>query len=328
MNKTKKNFFSTTPSVVKRSTVAILCMLLMGLNLSSFAQESFPTSNDIWNESVEGHCRLFGLLGDTVINDVIYSKLYQFADTVLLEANIYKDQHTKGYIGAIRNEGQKVFFKPAIWEHFDILLYDFGAKVGDTVWHNAWIPPYNGYYIDFEVCLDCYSIVSSITIDENNQKIYRVNCPYPPYLSWHDRWYEGIGSDKGVLFSLQSSYPDYWSMEDFKLNCFKHNNTVKYLDNPKCNKCFCTATSIIENSYSDMIKIFPNPTKDIINIDIPENINIKSISIYSIDGKLVKKNKYLYNSGQLDINKLNIGSYILNIEIDNNNNFSKIIIKN
>ena len=31
MNKIKKNFFQTTPSVVKRSTAAMLCTLLMGL---------------------------------------------------------------------------------------------------------------------------------------------------------------------------------------------------------------------------------------------------------------------------------------------------------
>ena len=84
--------------------------------------------------------------------------------------------------------------------------------------------------------------------------------------------------------------------------------------------------NIGEFGISEQISIYPNPTKDILNIDIPENINIKSISIYSMDGTLVKRNKYFYNSEQLNISKLNAGSYILNIETDNTN-FSKIIIK-
>jgi hypothetical protein len=71
---------------------------------SSFAQNYFPTSNAIWNESILNYNSYYGLLGDTLINDMNYSKLYQFSDTVLSIENIQK------YIGAIRNEGQKVFF--------------------------------------------------------------------------------------------------------------------------------------------------------------------------------------------------------------------------
>ena len=83
----------------------LIIILFTILSISSYAQESFPTSNAIWNESVEGHYSTYGLLGDTIINDVLYSKLYEFSDTLLSEVNI------KNYIGAFRNEGKKVWFK-------------------------------------------------------------------------------------------------------------------------------------------------------------------------------------------------------------------------
>jgi len=109
----------------------------------------FPTSNAIWNESVERRSRYYGLLGDTIINEKLYSKLYQFSDTVLLYDKI------KGCVGALRNEVQKVFFKPGYTPSPEILLYDFGAKVGDTVWHNAKMV-YDEYYHDYyiEYCSD------------------------------------------------------------------------------------------------------------------------------------------------------------------------------
>ena len=82
----------------------------------------------------------------------------------------------------------------------------------------------------------------------------------------------------------------------------------------------------IQEKAIETIHIFPNPTNGVFNISIPENINIKSISIYSIDGKLIDKNNYSFVRKHLDISGLEAGSYIINIETENNS-FNKIIIK-
>jgi hypothetical protein len=88
-----------------------------------------------------------------------------------------------------------------------------------------------------------------------------------------------------------------------------------------------TKTGILENKLLKNISIYPNPITDILNIDIPKNINVKSINIYSIDGKIIEKNMYSFKSEQLNISKLATGSYVLNIETDKGD-FSQIIIKN
>jgi hypothetical protein len=73
--------------------------------------------------------------------------------------------------------------------------------------------------------------------------------------------------------------------------------------------------------------IYPNPTTGILNIEVTESIAIKSISIYNVEGKLIKKNKYFINSQQLDISNFKKGNYIINIETDKGN-FNQIIVKN
>jgi len=281
---------------------------------NAFAQNSFPTSNAIWNESVRGVCSIYGLFGDTTINKLSYNKLYLLSDTLLVTENLQR------YMGGLRNEGKKVWFKPADWTYPDILLYDFGVSVGDTVWHNAAI---NYWHIDIDS--NSFSVILSITT-LNNRKKYNIYCPSRNW--WNNEWIEGIGSYRGLLNSLMPNYPLFWSFTDFTLHCFKHNDTVKYPNYYPCN-CFCPTQVRISDKelHSDFICIYPNVAKDILNVQITERCNIESIFIYGIDGKLVEKyGTYQNNLIQLNVSNLKKGNYIININT-NNGIFSKLIIK-
>jgi len=282
-------------------------ILAMCIVTSVFAQNSFPTSNAIWNESVEGRSRYYGLLGDTIINEKLYSKLYQFSDTVLLYDKI------KGYVGALRNEVQKVFFKPGYTPYPEILLYDFGAKVGDTVWHNAkmvYDEYYHDYYIEYCSDNDCYSVIYEITDD-------RTYYTYSPIPMWDiGVWKEGIGSDNGLLLSIGVSFPMCMSFNDFNLNCFKHNDTVKYLWNPKCNQCFCPTVNMKEHLDYDFINVFPNPNIGNFRIKC-SNFRIDDIEIFDIIGtKLEAKSMMQIAEDEIiiDISHLQSGMYFLKIE--------------
>jgi hypothetical protein len=300
----------------------LIIILAMCIATNVLAQNSFPTENAIWNERIKGNYRIFGLLGDTTFNGITYSKLYLLADTIIPE-----ESGGLWCVGGFRNEGQKVFFKPVNWEYPDILFYDFGAEVGDTIWHNAWMPlpsyGYQYYYQEFEPHSNCYSIVYHIT-ETNGQKIYDVYSSVPG-LDWDNRWYEGIGSEKGILFSLPASYLMYWDPnEDFQLNCFKHNDIVKFLNNPKCNKCFCPFVNIKEETKNtENIKIYPNPTNSQLTIK-NERLGIVALEVKILDltGKIVFKEKVM-NNANIDVSYLQAGIYFLEI----NNQTTKIIIK-
>ncbi|MBW7868687.1 MAG: T9SS type A sorting domain-containing protein [Brumimicrobium sp.] len=77
---------------------------------------------------------------------------------------------------------------------------------------------------------------------------------------------------------------------------------------------FISATSNITLEDNQAILIYPNPTKDYLNISIQNEI-ITGVEIYSADGKLVKK----YEEG--DLTKLNVqhltaGNYIISIKMN------------
>lgn len=83
------------------------------------------------------------------------------------------------------------------------------------------------------------------------------------------------------------------------------------------------STLSINELTNNPISLYPNPAKDIINIDLPNSyINFTS-EIFSITGQLVLKSK---NESQLDISKLNSGMYILRISTENGL-FTKRLIK-
>ena len=314
-----------------------LTFLVLALCSCSFAQNSFPTSNAIWYIENRYHgfgfgssrSFLYGLIGETsfTINDTAYtySKLCLISDTILSEESI------KGYIGGFRNEGQKVFFnfleqyyldEDSLEYSPDILLFDFGAEVGDTVWHNGVVAcQENGLYRFLGY--DDYKYTIIYAIDTING-IKRVN---------YD-WLEGIGGKAGFFehIVVPTVGPGY--LPD-KLECFKYNGIVVYPNyiypEKWCHTCPCSGVVGVENfenfDNNIGINIFPNPTKDVLNVDIPKDVNVKSIAIYSIDGSLIEKNRYPLLSGQLNIGKLKNGTYIIHIETEKGC-FSKKVTKN
>ncbi|SHN07109.1 DUF1501 domain-containing protein [Flavobacterium xinjiangense] len=80
-----------------------------------------------------------------------------------------------------------------------------------------------------------------------------------------------------------------------------------------------------KNSYE--VIVYPNPTSELITINSPNNNDIYSISIYSIDGKFIGKYKNPLSTSQLSINVENLATGFYNLKIETaNGNFSKKII--
>ncbi len=94
-------------------TILIILFFSIPVFGSSQNYYSFPDSNAIWNHYFEiGESKSFnnttkyysyGLMGDTIINSINYSKLYEFSDTVFtLSAE---------YLGGLREDTlRKVYY--------------------------------------------------------------------------------------------------------------------------------------------------------------------------------------------------------------------------
>jgi len=62
------------------------------------------------------------------------------------------------------------------------------------------------------------------------------------------------------------------------------------------------------------IKVFPNPTKNIIKLEVSQGVLIKKIQLYNIQGKLIKS--YKKNNRELMVCDVSVGNYILKIKTD------------
>ena len=234
---------------MKKPLTILVSIILVGLNLQMQPQNVFPTKDAIWNiqlSSIYGSrdYQYYGLTGDTIINDTIYSKLYLLNDTTLII------DHNDVYIGGFRQEEGKVWFRP----HFpnlqypiETILYDFSKNVGDTIWHN--LIDYGEWFMNKNIAASViYSIIDDNGIRTYKTEQYLVDANNNLYHSFGlDSWMEGVGSVENGLFFFLVNYP-MSAFYFYKLACFKQDDKVIYLDNSQCNKCFCYQVGRINES--------------------------------------------------------------------------------
>jgi len=95
--------------------------------------------------------------------------------------------------------------------------------------------------------------------------------------------------------------------------------------NPNFNNCSTNSLNDVNNNAK--IKVYPNPTNDIVIIEFPENLIIDSFKIFDIKGSLIRI-YHVKEKSKIEITNLEKGIYIYSVTTENNNNFSgKIIIK-
>lgn len=84
------------------------------------------------------------------------------------------------------------------------------------------------------------------------------------------------------------------------------------------------ATGIKDIDLQGLLKLYPNPASDKINLDIPSNLNILKIRLIDIQGKesILKANENCIN-----IEMIAAGSYILDIELSNKKHITGKFIK-
>jgi hypothetical protein len=294
-------------------------ILLIINNFTVFGQTGFPDSNAIWSINIigsDGKSKdqvLYGLKGDTLIRDTLYNKLYLLSDTTLENKNL------KEYLGGFRQESLKVWFKPQNWTYTNILLYDFSASVGDTIWHNSYLHLF-AYSHSHEFTInETFDVIQNISV-ENGEKKYTLLALKPV----SDEWYSGFGSVLG-LFGPIISYP--LTGDIYKLGCFKQNDIVKYKNNLICTKCFyCGSTGIaVEKNDSDLISVFPNPAQSYLTIKIDMPYSKIRVEIIDEKGSEIYSKESLENPIRLEVKSR--GIYFIKLTIDNNMIMKKLIIE-
>ena len=292
-----------------------LIILVTCITTGVFAQNEFPTSNAIWNYKVWASSIYppwqsernvyYTICGDTIINEIVYNKLYTNYDTIICGENLGK------FLGGIRQNGQKTYFIP-IEFGTEILLYDFGVSIGDTILFNYgfcydfWNHHNNHHYF-YEH--HNRSIVSNIEIENGIKRIYLEDEGYSI-----DTWAESIGGLNGLFQKGEQPLNGY--SFGFDLSCFKHNDTIKHISNPDCEKCFCQNYIDNKEDTKSNIQIYIDITNYELRITNYElRITNYELRITDLNGKIVFTQK-ITNKKETIINISHLKSGIYFLQID------------
>ena len=210
--------------------------------------------------------------GDTIIEDVRYTKIMGTANG-----------DDPRLFSLLREEEGKVWYRD-LNHQTDILLYDFTANVGDTLFES-------------------YLVVDSISIEHIggvDRKKYWFGLEYEftgePYAL--ETWIEGIGSDLGLLSS--SSY--YYCGSYSRALCFHQNGELVWY-NPEYGSCTVTGVEEIK----EPIFIYPNPAKEIATIGCSE---VAEVQVYNAFGQLVNT---IHGTNEISVTGLAEGVYLLRV---------------
>lgn len=137
-----------------------------------------------------------------------------------------------------------------------------------------------------------------VYIDYPNQKIY-FSLPSLGVLMVHDAP-NVISPANSLLFVLGTSTSSEPILQ-FRFDNF----IISAVDNVPLST---------QDFISDKFNLYPNPTKNVVNITNNENIEIEKIAVFDVNGKLIDNKIYAKESNiQLDVSTYATGTYLLHI---------------
>ena len=101
---------------------------------------------------------------------------------------------------------------------------------------------------------------------------------------------------------------------------FAYDSTIKLI--VKGNIVYLNEFSGVNDITSDRLAIFPNPATDFVRVTTADAV--ENISIYSLNGSLVRK---VDNADQVDVADLNKGCYLITVKTANETIRSKFFKK-
>lgn len=285
---------------------ALMIIITLLVNAQTFVKENRLWSNTF--KGSDGWCPnksyYIKFAGDTIINDYEYKKVWRCNDS------LQNSWYTDGYIR--EDTLRRVYLRTDNWEYnlydsVEILVYDFGLEVGDSVYASG--------------------IEDYVYVDSISEYVYN-NTKDTSRMLYINNWIsiiENIGSFGGTLFGFNmiGVLGGSWG-----LVCYFENDTLKY-HNDNFLTCFPEGY-VDEIQEIDKKEIILHPFISGNNLifefqEIPKYNSI--IQIFSCLGSLVYE-KQFSNCPFLKIptNEFQKGIYIYRLEIDKNILSGKVVV--
>lgn len=295
------------------------CQIINTSNSWNYLEVLIPTcgkSTDCEGISYQNYNYTIG--GDTSINNKVYTKI--IATLVRYNDTVY-DNHIAGFLREEENHKKIYSLLTYIDDSTEVLLYDFTVKK-DSIFNSTYEINYHLPEGDV-IIIDTFYRSKVMDVDTvfyqgtNRLRIkfsdFRLNYLEDDQFQDTLEWIEGIGSNHGLL-----NYPNI----SFSLLCFKQNDELKYRNRFGLDCDYSGPLNKIENYEIKDISIYPNPLKgEALNISSSDLIS--RILIYNISGELVGQFFPKNTQYQIQLNNLNRGFYIIDVD----NYFVRLVIE-
>ncbi|MCX6257795.1 MAG: T9SS type A sorting domain-containing protein [Bacteroidia bacterium] len=294
--------------------ILIFLLLIISVNCLGQSSISFVDTNATWNvaktfpaatqqypDFVSTLTKIYGYKGDTLINGVLWSKMYFTPDSDFsASSNLTK-------AGYLRTANNLVFYMDTLFNQDTI--YNFNLHSGDSVKYDIG----EAYSYLFVTNLD------SIIIDGNYHKRFFFSEPIMGFSILKEIWIEGIGSVHGPLFPANPVLFSTEIPDSLFLTCYKINDTV-FWNNQNYNDCYINIVLSIHEfrETSGNIFLFPNPFSTETTLQTDKFLNDATLTIYNSTGQQVKQINNI--SGQtitLHRDNLPCGLYFIRLMQDN-----------
>lgn len=274
-------------------------------NKWNYLEESFTT-----NGAGEARTYSYYVLNDTLIDNVLYKKL-------MCKTFIHNGSHLNSIGGLREDDALQTIFLKLNNTKAERELYSFNSKVGDTL------------SVDTTFFKDAYTVRFVKSVDmvelegikrkriEVSDTTYRINNPHiAPNESFHDYWYEGIGSLAHCYFGMEDK--NY-----LELLCAWNNENLIY-KNPYQDECVYAYQSLgvkTEEVDRDEVDIFPvSLSKGL--FEIRSDQKIATINVFTLNGIFISNQ---IHGNLIDLCDYPTGVYVVKIETSNGFVVEKIV---
>ena len=356
-----KKIKTQTEKISGRFGVTLATVVMSLVVFAGKAQEVYHPITDgcIWSVSNEKYMTA----GDTVLDGKTYLKIYRQIGDQPFEFSLEDAE----YFAAIRNDsvGKKVYaYLPAgtwVYDQFnqltiidtgmEVLLYDFSIQLEDSFCYYTICPTFHAAQEIFAYRSESAYVVEGY---ENGQSLYTVYENSDSLITmsdgstrrrilleitwgvdyWNDVWIEGIGRLNG--FNDQAGFETDVPLK--MLLCYSDNNGATYQTgydfdgSDDCFNCFNYGHGGGDVPEREMlkVKIYPNPTDDVLFIELSGGAEISNIALYDLQGRVVGANNHSPLQGMattLDVKSVPAGIYILRVTDTEGKEYHRKIVR-
>lgn len=198
--------------------------------------------------------------------------------------------------GAYRNDDNQIYY--CKWNgsayNDEELLYDYDLEVGDF-FHDDDPHPMQ--------VTEVYTIVDEMGVSRK-----KIVFTFLGLTDETEYWVEGVGSNRGFMNVGMWEAAHDSDGEMYHLLCYHVDNNVVFV-NPEYNECDLPY-SVDETMAENDVNIYPNPASQEVNVLINNGLNLSSIEIIDLTGRVILKSEKAVG---IDISELPEGQYFVKV---------------